>query len=118
MQTPTLTRPTVASAHPVAPEVRLRIVQALDEIEAQHCVKVLFACESGSRGWGFASPDSDYDVRFVYVNRLSWYLRCCSARCARAKPNTVRVGRAFMRLSRTNWPWPSRVSTTNVRRAM
>jgi predicted nucleotidyltransferase len=47
---------------------------SLQEIEACHEVKVLYACESGSRGWGFASPDSDYDVRFVYVHRLPWYL--------------------------------------------
>lgn len=65
---------TVLSAHPVAPEIRQRVMQALTEIEVQHDVKVLFACESGSRGWGFASPDSDYDVRFIYVHRLSWYL--------------------------------------------
>lgn len=66
--------PMVLSAHPVAPEVRERVLQTLEEIEAQNDVKVLFACESGSRGWGFASPDSDYDVRFIYVHRLSWYL--------------------------------------------
>ena len=65
----------VLSAHPIAPEVRTRVMQALTEIEQQHDVKVLFACESGSRGWGFASPDSDYDVRFLYVHRLPWYLR-------------------------------------------
>ena len=40
-------------------------------IEADHGVRVLFACESGSRGWGFASPDSDYDVRFLYVHRAA-----------------------------------------------
>lgn len=64
----------IFSAHPVSPEIRERVLQALTEIEAQHDVKVLFACESGSRGWGFASPDSDYDVRFVYVHRQPWYL--------------------------------------------
>jgi uncharacterized protein len=67
-------KPFVLSAHPVTPEIRQRVLQALTEIEAQHDVKVLFACESGSRGWGFASPDSDYDVRFIYVHRLPWYL--------------------------------------------
>lgn len=66
---------TILTAHPIDPAVRQRVMQALDEIEARHEVRVLFACESGSRGWGFASPDSDYDVRFVYVPRMPWYLR-------------------------------------------
>jgi predicted nucleotidyltransferase len=66
---------TTVSAHPVAREVRAEVLATLERIEAQHDVRVLFACESGSRGWGFASPDSDYDVRFVYVHRPEWYLR-------------------------------------------
>jgi len=65
---------TLISAHPVEPAMRAQILDCLRRLEADHDVKVLFACESGSRGWGFASPDSDYDVRFIYVNRLSWYL--------------------------------------------
>ncbi|WP_218132415.1 DNA polymerase beta superfamily protein [Nitrosomonas sp. Nm33] len=36
---------------------------------------MLYACEWSSWGWCFASPDSDYDVRFIYVHPLSWYLR-------------------------------------------
>jgi uncharacterized protein len=64
----------IVSAHPVEPEVRATIMARLRELEARHGVTVLYACESGSRGWGFASPDSDYDVRFLYVNRLAWYL--------------------------------------------
>ena len=62
------------SAHPIEPAMRAQIMDALRDIEAKNDVSVLFACESGSRGWGFASPDSDYDVRFIYVNRLPWYL--------------------------------------------
>ena len=51
------------------------IQQKLKEIEEIEKVKIIMAVESGSRAWGFASPDSDYDVRFVYVRRLQDYLR-------------------------------------------
>lgn len=51
------------------------IINSLKAVELEHKCTVLFACESGSRAWGFASPDSDYDVRFIYVNSLDWYLK-------------------------------------------
>lgn len=50
------------------------IQDKLKEIEKQYDIKILFACESGSRAWGFPSPDSDYDVRFIYVRPLEHYL--------------------------------------------
>jgi len=65
----------VLSAHPIDASVRVRVMNELAAIERRHDVRVLFACESGSRAWGFASPDSDYDVRFVYAHSLDWYLR-------------------------------------------
>lgn len=51
------------------------IEEKLLEIEEQEQVKILLAVESGSRAWNVASPDSDYDVRFVYVRRKKDYLR-------------------------------------------
>ena len=51
------------------------IQQHLSQIEQQHDVTILFACESGSRAWGFPSPDSDYDVRFIYSQKPSSYIR-------------------------------------------
>jgi predicted nucleotidyltransferase len=51
-----------------------RIAAALAALEAEHGIRILYACESGSRAWGFPSPDSDYDVRFLYVHQLDWYL--------------------------------------------
>ncbi len=54
--------------------VRQEIDRRLNEIEADQGVKIIYACESGSRAWGFASMDSDYDVRFLYVRPQNWYL--------------------------------------------
>jgi hypothetical protein len=50
------------------------IDQQLTAIEQTHGVRILYACESGSRAWGFASPDSDYDVRFIYLQPRENYL--------------------------------------------
>jgi predicted nucleotidyltransferase len=51
-----------------------KILEKIKEVEAAKGVKVLLAVESGSRAWGFASPDSDYDIRFIYRHDKDWYL--------------------------------------------
>ncbi len=56
-------------------DIQREIQENLDAIEREHGVRVLLAVESGSRAWGFASPDSDYDVRFIYVRPEEDYLR-------------------------------------------
>ncbi len=62
--------------HPaIPPAIATAIDQALKRAEQEHDIRVLLAVESGSRAWGFASTDSDWDVRFIYVHRPEWYLR-------------------------------------------
>jgi hypothetical protein len=52
-----------------------QIQQELHHFERQHNIKILYAVESGSRAWGVASPDSDWDVRYIYIHQLDWYLQ-------------------------------------------
>ena len=56
-------------------EIRNQIILKLSEIEQQEHVRILHAAESGSSAWGFASPDSDFDVRFIYVREKDEYLK-------------------------------------------
>jgi len=55
-------------------DVQTEILRRIRSTEAEHGVKVLYAIESGSRAWGFESPNSDYDVRFIYAHPKDWYL--------------------------------------------
>ena len=50
------------------------ILRRLSQIEAEERVNIFYACESGSRAWGFPSANSDYDVRFLYLRSKDWYL--------------------------------------------
>lgn len=56
-------------------KMRKHIIEQLRVLEEERNIKILYAVESGSRAWGFASENSDWDVRFVYVHSLDWYLQ-------------------------------------------
>ena len=65
--------------------MKKRILEELNKIEKNNDVKVIYACESGSRAWGFASEDSDFDVRFIYVHTKDWYLTIAD------KPDVIEI---------------------------
>ena len=54
--------------------IRKEILSRLEMTEVKYDVKILMTIESGSRAWSFASPNSDYDVRFIYASKSDWYL--------------------------------------------
>lgn len=56
-------------------DITAQIKNKLAEIESKEEVTIILAAESGSRAWGFASPDSDYDVRFIYVRKPEDYIK-------------------------------------------
>jgi predicted nucleotidyltransferase len=70
------------------------ILKELSHLELERDIKILYAVESGSRAWGFASTDSDWDVRFIYVHRLNWYLQIDDRKDTidRIMPNKIDLG--------------------------
>lgn len=68
------------------PHIRANIARDLPELARSEGVRILFAVESGSRAWGFPSPDSDYDVRFVYAHAPDWYLSLAPGRDVIERP--------------------------------
>ncbi len=55
-------------------DIHAEIMRRLAKVETDENVRILLAIESGSRAWGFASPNSDFDVRFIYAHPRDWYL--------------------------------------------
>ena len=72
--------------HMIDAAIRDHIVSWLGQVEREEGVRILFAAESGSRAWGFASPDSDYDVRFIYAHPRDWYTTLTEARDVIERP--------------------------------
>jgi predicted nucleotidyltransferase len=60
--------------------MRTHIEARLAVVAVEEGVRILYAAESGSRAWGFASPDSDFDVRFLYVHPRDWYVTLAEER--------------------------------------
>ena len=67
-------------------DIQEAIEYQLSAIERDEDCTILYACESGSRAWGFPSSDSDYDVRFIYSRPVEWYLSIESGRDVIEKP--------------------------------
>jgi predicted nucleotidyltransferase len=70
----------------IAPEARAEIERRLHTIAEEEGIRILMAVESGSRAWGFPSPDSDYDARFIYVRPVRDYLRLTQMRDVVERP--------------------------------
>ena len=67
-------------------EILREIKSRLEKVQSEEEVKILYACESGSRAWGFPSNDSDYDVRFIYIRKPEFYLSIDEERDVIEKP--------------------------------
>ena len=74
-----------------------KIQSTIAQLEQSKNICILYACESGSRAWGIPSPDSDYDVRFIYVHQLDWYLSLCN------RKDTITVKDDESDLDMTGW---------------
>ncbi|KMM36789.1 nucleotidyltransferase domain-containing protein [Guptibacillus hwajinpoensis] len=67
------------------------IINVIKQTEKDHDIKILYACEAGSRAWGLPSKHSDYDVRFIYLHKKNWYLSIDQERDVIEVPNRDEV---------------------------
>lgn len=110
----------------MAVESVARIDARLDRIEQADGTRILLAIESGSRAWGFPSPDSDYDCRFLYVRAAEDYLRLdplrdgieppLDAMCI-FRPCSRRRRRPRRRVRRSSTAWRAKRSRASLARA-
>lgn len=87
--------------YPLPEAMRQQVLAELQRLEREHDVRVLYACESGSRAWGFASEDSDYDVRFVYVEKPAWFVQVDTPRDVIERPLSDELDIAGWELRKT-----------------
>nr|WP_294989188.1 nucleotidyltransferase domain-containing protein [uncultured Sediminibacterium sp.] len=86
------------------------IQEELILLEKEHNIKILYAVESGSRAWGFASTNSDWDVRYIYIHQPNWYLSIDDKKDSQEKilPNDIDLAgwdlRKALRLFRKSNP--------------
>ncbi len=83
--------PAQPSRDDISSDTRHHIAATLADVAREHRVRILFAAESGSRAWGFGSPDSDYDVRFIYAHEPTWYLGLTDQRDVIERPLDERL---------------------------
>jgi predicted nucleotidyltransferase len=84
-------------------ELQHEIMEELRRIEREEQVRIVYACESGSRAWGFPSQDSDFDVRFIYVRRAEWYLSIFEKRDVIERPISDMLDISGWDLSKALW---------------
>lgn len=70
----------------VSQDMKADIQARLKRIEEEEDIKIILAIESGSRAWGFHSPDSDYDVRFIFTRPVDWFLNLGAQRDVVERP--------------------------------
>jgi uncharacterized protein len=75
----------------ISQKVKNKILNILKTIEKENNICIFYACESGSRAWGFPSTDSDYDIRFLYIHSVEWYLSIDKKRDVIEKPITDEI---------------------------
>lgn len=85
----------------VSDTMRAEIQRELAQIASEEGVTVLLAIESGSRAWGFHSPDSDYDVRFIYAEPVNWHLSLDKKRDVIERPIDAELDISGWSLSKT-----------------